>query len=340
LTDVEIRFRETSNEPEFTGQQRTSMSLFVCGLRRIEKLKFVGSLDVLDQAAFEHLATLSTLKSLNAERLHDFTPFKSSHFSDTPGFLGLRSLKILVTTFEVVKFIKFLYGAPLAEIEMIIRSSTTPPELFRAIAESVPPMALRSLTMSIIHSRLDRMPPVALQGGRVVHGGLPQLFCFYNITTVDLFLPDELDLDDVFVFQMARAWPHLRSLKLRLYPESGFADDSLITLAVYPVFAHHCPELRSLDIEISALVIPLTDYDSTPHQAIRSKVAWLDVGTAPIDDPSAVASLIFTVFPAVSEIRTGWKNSVRWSRDELDRFRARWKEVEKALTQKRRTSSS
>ncbi|KAJ6540539.1 hypothetical protein B0H19DRAFT_1077947 [Mycena capillaripes] len=340
ITDVEISCSGFIDSHRLNADEtRACMSSFLRGLKSLERLKLWGP--DLDLSTYEHLASLSTFKYLDLENLHYFPPFTTLPSSDTRSS-GLTTVKIWLTNIEVARFIRFWSGAPLADVDMLVSVHSLAtlaaiPELFCAIAASIPRTALRSLIFTISCSYFDppahsSLPPPPM----TIAAALQQLFCFPNITILNLRLCEGFGLDDSIVLQMARAWPALRFLNLASFGIDA-EEEPRVTLAAFPVFAQYCPELRSLGILINALGIPSTPSNSL-QPAVRGPVTMLDVGYAPIGDPAAVASFIFAVFPHVSEIRTGPSQQV-FTREENLQFESRWETVERLLAHKRRTSS-
>ncbi|KAJ7144119.1 hypothetical protein C8R44DRAFT_553084, partial [Mycena epipterygia] len=125
---------------------------------------------------------------------------------------------------------------------------------------------------------------------------LQGLFQFPNLTNVWLESLRGFDLDDALVLEMAQAWPNIRTLQL--LTNGPASAPSRVTLAALRSFAHHCPHLISLGIELDARTV------LAPHeggeQNVQTELTLLNVGFSPISNSSAVASFIFHIFPEVS----------------------------------------
>ncbi|KAJ7697265.1 hypothetical protein B0H17DRAFT_1197656 [Mycena rosella] len=334
LTDAGIYW----DEPPLDIHQflRQTTSLFVQTLTRIETLR----VNDLDQAAFEHLASLSTLKSLTLENL-DYFPRVTSppRLSDTPRFSALHRLEIWPGNLEVaIALIRALSGSPVASLDMTILVSpalAAISSLYRSVADSFH-ATLREIRIYACDPDDVVMfltsPP---EEYRIPADVLRLWFCFQNLTEIWLQYYGGFDLDDGLVLEMARAWPHLQSINIM--PSSPTPVPRRVTVGGLSVFAHYCPDLVLVGIEVDATIIP-----APGHQHPHTKLEVLNVGYSPIADPSTVADFIFGIFPAIAEIRATNKIRVDANGEHTDTaldFSRRWSTVGDEFAQKRRTLS-
>ncbi|KAJ7144112.1 hypothetical protein C8R44DRAFT_759504 [Mycena epipterygia] len=99
---------------------------------------------------------------------------------------------------------------------------------------------------------------------------------------------------------MARSWPNLRYLQLLPNGPGPTPSPSRVTLAALRSFAHHCPKLVSVAIDLDAGTVPVANEGD--KQTLQTALELLDTGFSPITDPSAVANFIFDIFPEVSDV--------------------------------------
>lgn len=107
---------------------------------------------------------------------------------------------------------------------------------------------------------------------------------------------------------MATAWPHLHQLSL--VPQK-LADPPkpLATLAGLVAFAQNYLRLRSLRLALDTNPHHLPTYfaDMRPGLGMRQrKLAKLEVGRSPIEDPVVAAAFLSDLFPKLLEITTGF----------------------------------
>ncbi|KAJ7664526.1 hypothetical protein DFH06DRAFT_1187978 [Mycena polygramma] len=312
LTEIEIKGE--NRNAEYQNQFRSTILLLLRGLSHIQKLHIPEL--ALDGPTLEHLATTSNFRSL---RLGGFPiAFRLAQPCDGPRFAHLTSLEISSISVEAASDI-LLCRPPLAKIDIGICpvvSIEGISDLYRTIAENLQPMALWWL--SIYNTQLPvGVSPISL--------AFPPFLIACNLTTLKLRNDYAFVLDDVIVLQMARAWPNLQLLDLI---SSHRLDPPSVTLAALCIFAEHCPLLLSLAIDINALTIPpLHDF-----YFMRPVLTGLNVGSAPIEDPSVVADFIFALFP---DIALFWSElATEEGRQSSDR----WETVKETLAQKRGVS--
>ncbi|KAJ7664530.1 hypothetical protein DFH06DRAFT_1470863 [Mycena polygramma] len=322
LTDVDIGGTTWNVNDDYRKQLRTSVSLLLRGLTYIQNL-YLADKSSVDESAFEHLATTCPLKSLRLGGFHrDDIGFRFFQPSEVPRFTHLASLSVLsisvVAASEIVSC-----RPPLADIDLGIYPAAgnhAISNLYRTMAENIPSLTLRSLILLDMEqdSAFSSVPRVLLP-----------LLVFHNLTMLKLDNDCGFALDDDIVVQIACAWPCLQSLNLISNCRQADLGPPRVTLAALCIFAQHCPALRLLRIDMSALTIPaLVDVDCV-HPALFS----LLVGYAPIENPAAVADFIFAVCPNMTDVRHGSGASL----GEEDRWELcqRWEAVSSTLAQKR-----
>ncbi|KAJ7820169.1 hypothetical protein B0H14DRAFT_2600152 [Mycena olivaceomarginata] len=287
---------------------RTAGSLFTLQLTHIVRLR----VEDLHESAFEHLATLPSLKSLMIDDLETFTAFQRT---GTTMFPVLQHLHIGTCFIENARgLIRTLITSPLVHLSVLVTDPVTAAdisELYTDIARFCRISTMRRLEIDVD----DRVEAVT------VSPGVKKLFCLHHLQVLSIYDRCGWDLDDEIVFDMARALPSLRHLHLYHAGATG-----RVTLASLGALADRCKHLASLNLEVNALSIP-----TTPGSCQMQLKTW-NVGSGAILDPRAVADFVYHFFPAMSRIISSSDG------EEINAdFPGRWQDVEALLTAKRHT---
>ncbi|KAJ7438305.1 hypothetical protein B0H11DRAFT_2105237 [Mycena galericulata] len=323
LTHVSIR----SDHPipaDFHPHLRTSISLFVCAGTRIKELHVSD----LDQSAFEHLACLSSLRSLTLDNLQALNPFPTFGLPGTTLFSGLQEIYISTYTGPAITVLKALASSRIAYVSVTILEVMTPiaiSTLYATLAENLPQDSLEYLRISNSLGAAVVSPNQATIQRRV----LRRLLCFPNLKNVALAFCGGFDLDDTLVSEISRAWPHLTHLSFNHSRTTPIV--SRVTLSGLRNLVHHCTKLTILHMEIDASIIPS---DDTPPYSVKPRLLLLQVGYAPITNASAVADFLLKNFPKLmgvhaSEVGVGGEQN-----DDADIFFNRWLDVDEVVTRR------
>ncbi|KAJ6452685.1 hypothetical protein C8R47DRAFT_264547 [Mycena vitilis] len=319
LTSADVAYDAIDTRADFQNHIRTAISFFVRGLRRVDTLR----VHVLNESAFEYLATLPMLKDLMVENLDEFTPLPPSR---DPRFSSLTRLELWPRTLELaISCITSLSPPELADL-MITCSVPLPrlaviASLYGVVQRTLPRASTSSLHI-YIYSAEDSV--VLPDSWMAKHALLHTLFYFPHLTSLTLHIPGGFDLDDASALDIARAWPNLHELDL--IPDEVVPGERRTTLSALCIFADNCPELGSLAIEFNALTVPARDPDKP---GFRTRLTNLRVGHSPIEDPIAVGGFISSLFPQLSELysRTIYQeDDYGWEADELHYYE-RWETV-------------
>ncbi|KAJ6559832.1 hypothetical protein B0H19DRAFT_1260520 [Mycena capillaripes] len=324
ITDVTIYcpIRE-----DMRGCVLQNISLFVLGLAAIESL-FIWD---LDQAAFEYLAQLSTVKSLEIGRPDSFNP--SCKICEGDVFLSLRRLKFNSIAPEfIARFLHPFSHSPLVSLAINVEpTALAAPGIYSFIAENCPRATLRDLcvgsTELVVSTNRQAQP-------QVIRDNMIRPFLgLATLTSLCLYSRDGFDLDDSTLSDMAASWPEIERLDLMVLSNyDGFTPRA--TLRSLYAFARHCPRLTTLKIVFDATVVPSTD----DAELVQGALKCLSLGRSSISAPIAdVAAFLCGLFPALQELHTGyhvWESEGDDEDDFLeDRlvYHRRWKQVERLL---------
>ncbi|KAJ7753606.1 hypothetical protein DFH07DRAFT_1061404 [Mycena maculata] len=312
----------------------------VLQLERIEHL----DMPQLNRAAFDHLSQLPSLRSLALQS--DSVLDISSSPDDTPRnhpFPALRTIRASFPSirFEfIIEFLGLLSDCHMPELTLFgesIVTKSTMGSVYKALAGHLSHTTLKELCIAPEISQEDGPPVTTISDYAITGYELAALFCFGNLVHLHLLATVGFDIDDPTAWDMARAWPNLRTL--RLDAASVLCPPSRMTLHGLRGFAKYCKSLEDLAITFNASAIPPTD-DSPDTRILQTSLVRLDVGGGALTDPAAVAGFLSDLFPNVATICTHRNESLRreheWDiPDEMAEAYARytsWKRVETILS--------
>ncbi|KAJ7108239.1 hypothetical protein C8R44DRAFT_885003 [Mycena epipterygia] len=310
--------------------QLRSITLFVAGLTRMHTL----DLDVIDQPAFEHLGQLTTLRSLKIGLLH--RPERIVDALRLP-FPALRILNFRHTPVDVAStYINMLVDCNLAMMTLDIPSRTTArriTELYTGLVENCTHTGLSLLTVQNSQFFTWSTP----EDDEISHYLIPpasvrSLCCFNNLVLLCLQSPVGFDLDDATAWEMARAWPKMRMLRLEADRHSAH-HPSHMTLNGVRAFAQHCLDLAYLSLTFTAIDVPPAEGASDGPRPRQTCLIALRVGTSPISSPPQVAGFLSGIFPALENILVKDETDAdnEEGDDEEDEDDGGWNEVQELL---------
>ncbi|KAJ7471684.1 hypothetical protein B0H11DRAFT_2039535 [Mycena galericulata] len=323
LTHVSIRC-DHPIPADFDPHLRTSISLFVCAGTHIEKLRVID----LDQSAFEHLACLSSLRSLTLDYLQALNPFPTSGLPETSLFSGLQEIQISTYTDTAIAVLEALASSRIVSVSVTILEVMTPmamSTLYATLADNLPHHSLEFL--EIFNSVGDAI--VLPTQATIQRRALQRLLCFPNLKEVALHFYGGFDLDDTLVSEISRAWPHLRSLSFDHSRPTPIV--SRVTLSGLRDLVHHCAKLTTLHMEIDASIIPSAD---TSPYSVKPRLFLLQVGYAPITNVSAVADFLLKNFPKLMGVHASDVGVGGEQNDDADIFFNRWLDVDEVVTRR------
>ncbi|KAJ7471675.1 hypothetical protein B0H11DRAFT_1811961 [Mycena galericulata] len=285
---VDATIHSDSISADLRPHLRTSTSLFVCGLKRIETLH----VKEIDNAAFQHLATVSSLTCLTVLTVNAFPSFPAPDLFHKSIFSSLQTIDVSTDTVHpAIAMTKALAESQLATIA--IRIETATPEeistLLNVFTQYLPHTSLRALDIDADHT------PHKIYKSCVDREMVKSLECFANLEQVSIAFSGGLDLDDGVVLHIACAWPNLQYLSLKQNIVKSRRFVSRVTLAGLRDLAHHCPRLGGLTMEVNALVVP-PRHPGTTRQS--SLMVW-DVCRSRISNARAVAEFLRDIFPKI-----------------------------------------
>ncbi|KAJ6505660.1 hypothetical protein C8R47DRAFT_1037617 [Mycena vitilis] len=265
----------------------------ICGMAHLQSLV----VDDLDPSSLQHLAHLPSFTSLTIQNGPRFMPSRPS--SDLRRFLDLRNVRFSLTKHGITSAFLSMNRWSLVAFHSSMYSTPTAretAELYFALAEHCSHNSLTRLdlrTSMYAVPRFDAVEPYIVQSD-----ALRILLPFCNLDTVFLSPPKGFDIDDATVEDLARAWPHLKTLRLQGGDEY-VRPLSRVTFRGIRALGRYCPRLNYLNISFDASLVP-DEVDINPHE----NLFLLHVADSFISDPEAVASYLYTLFPNLGYIAT------------------------------------
>lgn len=319
----DIHINSSFKTEQTVGDPETQVvSLFIQELHHIESIY----VHVLDAKAVEHLARLSTLKSLILDAVPAGLTFPP--INETDIFPALRALRLRRIAVEpTTRFLSLCHELQLVSFNVSIFALYTTAEmhsLLAAISSHISHSSLTSLAVGHYHGRQD--PTCHLMNSHSIR----QLLCFVNLTSLSIKASGGFDFDNATVFAMAHAWPLVETLLLSVvFP----VQHPRATLECLRYFTH-CPKLRMLEITVDCPAAPPAEHAITTS-ASQCTLIQLNVGFSTISAPPvSIARFISDVFPSLQEIRTCWDfvdTDSYQLYQQRNRFRPRWQEVDSEI---------
>ncbi|KAJ7721275.1 hypothetical protein B0H16DRAFT_1602866 [Mycena metata] len=311
------------HSPEFDQQLAEEVTIFVLALRNIQEFTVPAVLP----AAYERLASLSSLKRLTLENL-DGCPPPDVITSDLPSFRSLTHLHVEGSTVQLLK-------------NLLQRCERTPLESFYSRSKAPATGAvvydlLVTLSDGCIHHRLTLISIqlggfnaiVAIGPNATTYEILPAtlrpLLMFPNLSSFTISSPFSVSLDNDFIDAMSIAWPKIENISFLVSTTTTRA-----TLSALSAFALRCPHLRYLELEFDASTVPQGPHPPTQAPRVRqTELMVLGVGDSPIESPTRVAHFLSAMFPGLEDIEA---NSTQGLTDEEDETYQKWREVRKLV---------
>jgi hypothetical protein len=321
LTHIKL----TQSKISQTDQSQT-ISAFVRGLEYIQALE----IDHLGQDGFQHLAYLADLKFLTVGMPGITQADFVSDWNLEPTFAFLQELRLnSAPSQSVLAFIRTLSNSPLATFHVDI----TPPltasstrHIYMSVTMYLPRVTLENLRITSTRTTAAQQS-FPIETPAITVDTIRLLFHFHNITSLALWPPTGIDVNDEAVLSMAEAFPRLAYLSLS---SRAKAHPPRPTLRSLIFLAQRCPFLEHLEMGLNASEVPNLDYSLHKRVIQHNLILW-DVADSLIKSPLLVARFLSGIFPELIEISTAMQD--KWVYDDgvADVLRALWEEVEEAL---------
>jgi len=135
------------------------------------------------------------------------------------------------------------------------------------------------------------------------------LYAFNNLRKLDILTNYDVQLDDITLFQMAKAWPLLEEFAII----GGHHQSTRITANALAVLLQHCPHLNMVSVEVdwSAVdkpdVSPDIPYQGPPH----NNLSYANFAFSRIRHTAGVAAFLSTIAPKLEYV-FAWDHT-RWT---------------------------
>ncbi|KAJ7662816.1 hypothetical protein DFH06DRAFT_1088383 [Mycena polygramma] len=269
-----------------------TLSTFVCMFHSLESI----NVPLLDDAAVQHLRSLSTLKSWTLHEIPPAATFVAR--AGTKTLPSLSELRLPVTTIHLAtRFLASCRQVPLQSFYGKLQGQNTTAEtedFFAALVSGISHTTLTSLFLDNpsqgwrIHD-----PEKYTISTRSIHA----LLQFSCLTSLSIWSSGGFDIDDAAVHAMATQWPNIETLRLCAL----FSPPPRTTLASLRQLAYSCPHLRTLTITVDCTVLPPASDTAKP--GFQPPLTQVDVNLSPIDATAPVAAFLVDVFPNLRSLQ-------------------------------------
>ncbi|KAJ7657411.1 hypothetical protein DFH06DRAFT_1328224 [Mycena polygramma] len=322
LRDVSIGAKYPAGLVQWNPSDWRAVSCFVLGIQHITAL----SVEYLQQDALEHLAELTTLKSLHLKNPLDLQ-LPVTQPPRTLPFPALRELKIscnLPRIEFVVQLLQMFQDLPLRGFDLAFDcfNAAELRSILEAMSLRVSRSSLRRFTIMFESDCPAEIDPAL----HVVPPDTVCLLCYFeSLTCLSLTTGPGFDLDDDTILQLARAWPLIEILEMST---KIHAHSPRTTSACLLAFARHFPHLSSLSMVFDATTTPVFNPGTHTQQKC---LHYLDVQHSPIANAFDMAQILSRVFPNLQQLETAYSWMEHFDDMELPVHDQRWKEVQTVL---------
>ncbi|KAF7335756.1 hypothetical protein MVEN_02231300 [Mycena venus] len=327
LRHFDISFHDSGtqdgNDAPTISMCDNATSLFVCALQHIESL----GMGVPTVAALQHISQLPQLTSLELKGL----PTSLAASERLPPFTSpyLHTLTLGPSEIDAAtKFLRSFSEISLTYFSFILKTCVSVAKIdafFEAFRTACCETSLESFTLGN-HANIFP-PPESQKDYMITSRSLRILSCFGNIKRLSILSPVGFDVDDATVAQLAVAWPRMESIVL----QTDLMDlPSSMTLRALHSLAVHCPQLRSVGMEINACPVP----SHLGPRVSQDTLSYIDVGGSSIVHAPSVARYLSSFFPNLTTIYTQRDGMDNEHPDEVEQHRDAiahhllWKQVE------------
>ncbi|KAJ7196883.1 hypothetical protein B0H12DRAFT_637606 [Mycena haematopus] len=270
------------------------LSEVVCGWQQLTDL----SMPNLDQAGFMHVARLPSLTKLSLRWAKDTTLYPPDFLFGAP-FPALKYLFIRCETARFCTGIIQVISSDQFE-NLVIRPLTTWTttawqELHTSIRDCLNNPAFDSIDVE----KWETSGPADISPYVLSSAALRPLLAIKSLTTLSYQIYPNLDVDDDFLEEMARAWRKLESFEFGTEVAVFQTQRPRATLKCLVKFARLCPRLHALGLLMDATDIP--QFTQLPGRRINNSLEALHVGASPIDsgEEAQIAAFISDLFPSL-----------------------------------------
>ncbi|KAJ7673985.1 hypothetical protein DFH06DRAFT_1292737 [Mycena polygramma] len=292
---------------DIDDHSRITLSTFIHQLSVVEDL----NVPLPNYSSLEHVSRLKTLRRIHIPSLPADTPLCISPRSATlpPSFVNLTELTLENSDFKAAAtVISMCTESAFERLTFFFRKGVTDEvagQFYNALARC----GRSHASLRFLKLCADWDPPFRRANFPVRSQRIQTLFCFRNLTDIELESSYGFELNDSVCAQMACAWPQAERLTLReFYPPR---HQSAVTPECLLSFARHCPALTRLQLTFDARSIPQLP---RPEQLIsQTTLEHLYVGYSPVDlfEPNPAATFIGAIFPQLKFITTGGEDAYK-----------------------------
>ncbi|KAG1862651.1 hypothetical protein F4604DRAFT_1929406 [Suillus subluteus] len=251
----------------------------------------------LDWAAWTHLSNLPTLVSVHIDGKRSASPWPlEQNIVNLSPFLNVTALFILIPSVTyIIAVMEHSQFPSLTKfgIRHKVPSSAEAGQLFRALSHCKACQTLEemAITFDNYQDNDDQDPGNFLTL-------IPHFLCFTQLKILRLhFDGSHIYLNNDILLQAMSTWPHIRILEIQ---DSGLIPSHVTFHGLFTAL-RQCPHLRVLQVPINIATIDVDpNAEPMPHTSLQ--ILELKTTKSEIENPEAVARIIFTSLPCVTEV--------------------------------------
>ncbi|KAI0720574.1 hypothetical protein C8T65DRAFT_724949 [Cerioporus squamosus] len=283
-------------------------------------------------AALRHLASLPFLEELTfSSKDGSFTLEETKAFDRLPRsktFPRLCSVEMVLRNLSVATvFVRHISSPFLQGLDVVIMEGVGVPykaviPFFRALRKLPGIPSLESVNVQFDaycdEEHKDGPQPIS-------HQMLRPLLASPNMSCFELRVGCPFELNDAFLEDMVRAWPHMRILRLGEYYPQDLEYTPKVTLNAIITMARGWPRLKEMSLCFDADVsrVPPSRLKelrksnrADPGGKALHDLDFMNVGLTKIHDEMAVAAIVSELFTPVGEAYSSWGDQAQEEEEE------------------------
>ncbi|KAG8214266.1 hypothetical protein J3R82DRAFT_11079 [Butyriboletus roseoflavus] len=306
ITDISI----SASSETLSDDLANALSTSICHWKDLKHV----SCDDLTISAMKHLSQARNLESLTACASGRISSFSQALGVQELSFPRLQHLHLytglLSTTtvcFRGLRLALNEFRLDLFDAKDVFSGSSCLQELFTALVKACSHTSLTKLYLCVICPYFPSPASVA------TIRDIRPLFNFTNLRVVSLEGLSTFTLDDDDIAELVSTWPGIEELVLSTYVDHPNA--SLPTFQSLLRLVRSCPKLRALSLVVDMTKLVTPSLWVVGCDVRSDNLQDLCLGNSPIGSPTAVAHMLHSLCPALTQVDL----SV-WNKEPLNRL--------------------
>ncbi|OAX38266.1 hypothetical protein K503DRAFT_691844, partial [Rhizopogon vinicolor AM-OR11-026] len=283
----------------------------------------------ISDAAILYLSNLPSLRELHIE-LHHPTPIAADtqKLLQRPAFCALQELGVTCESLATSDaFFETLSIAPKILSFRMNDGEDSPsalPASISRISNACAHSALEHLQILVFYLNHDSELDASISAAT-----FQPLRAFHNLRKLDFQSDYDVQLDDIALLQMAKAWPLLEELAIHGQFSAAWGDHPrLITPDGFVSLLKHCPRLTSVAIVINWSAVdrrgisPEIPYQGFAHGAL----SYADFDSSTIRHVTGIAAFLSAIAPKLERV-DGWDAHYHTDHPDFKKYSTKWNDV-------------